>query len=368
MKKIVDTIKKMAQLAGDPPPAPRYRANRPTAQNSPAPKPAGTAGMPSRNAPAVAPALSSSVPAVKEMQSAILNLANAASSSDATAMSGNKDGLQNGPQSRAIPNQTIGSPTVGDKEFLGGNDPFGQFIVQNYMQGAAGKQYLNTDVAGGVNRDKASIPTASLRGMIDTMKRIGTPGSSGTEKSVDGIWQTRTNNALHVAADLIGAMLKMITDMKIPVVGYTDQQLAEFKKLIPASYTELKSPTDLSERAKALTPHLAAMATFFNNLKPAVFDNKQLKKYIDQKEPFAKYTNTNFPNELQLQGIPGITFGFVQDPKQNWISLRELSTMDNFKRFVERTIGPTAGENPETVKKVLDMVAKKLNTQTEPGY
>lgn len=318
---------------------------------------------------------SHSVPAVKEMQTAILNLANIASSSDVTAMHGNQEGKQQGPQTRAIPGEMpherhLGNQqsTVDDKEFLGGNDPFGNFIVQNYIpkDSVAGRQFLNVDVAGGKNRMDASIKPANLRGIIDTIKRVGTPGSVGTEKSVDGIWQTRTNNSLHLIADLVSAMINLTKDMRIPVAGFTDEQLKAFREKIPATYTEMKSPDDIAQRAKALTPDLNAISVFFTNLKPAVLDNQEVRKFVDQKEPFAKYVNSKFPGEMALFRLPGIKLGLTADPVKDQISLNDLSTIDKFKEFIQRQ-GLIANDQ-EQVKKILNMVAEKLNSKIDLGF
>lgn len=371
---MIDTIRKMADELDDapgvtPPPKP---VAAPPASATPVPGsknfigPVDTAPKPAATRPVARPA-SLSVPAVKEMQKSILNLANVLSTSDVTAMQGNKEGLQEGPQSRAIPAgpQTSANPTTNDKEYLGGNDPFGNFIVQNYIpkDSFTGKQFINTDVAGGANRMNASTVPMNLRGVVDSIKRIGTPGSVGTEKSVDGIWQTRTNNALHLIADLVSAMMHLVTDMGIPPVpGMPAKRLGEFVSLIPKAYTDMKSPAEISERAQKLIPYLNAIATFFTNLKPAVLENKEIRKFVDQKEPFAKYQKATFPPELGKFGLPGITFDFVKDPAQNWISLEELSTPEAFKKFLMR-VG--IGTTPETMTEVLTRLDKSLNTKHE---
>jgi hypothetical protein len=330
-----------------------------------APRTAPTRESKHSEAPAARPAqpVSLSVPAVKEMQKAILNIANILSSSDVTALQGNKEGLEKGPQSRAITNQQVGAPTAGDKEYLGGNDPFGNFIVQKYLpkESVTGKQFINTDVAGGANRMNAASLPKNLRGVIDSMKRIGTPGSAGTEKSVDGIWQDRTNNALYLIADLASAMMRLITDMGIaPVAGIP--VIGDFVNLIPKSYTDMKSPAEISQTAQKLLPYLNSIATFFTNLKPAVLDNKEIRKYVDQKEPFAKYVKTTFPPELGKFGLPGVTFDFIKDPAQNYISLEELSTPDAFRNFLMR-VG--VDSTPETMKEVLLRLDRSLNTSHE---
>lgn len=303
-------------------------------------------------------------PVVKQLQEAILKFADVASATDVTSMQGNKEGKQEGEQSRQIPvsndNKTPGyssfeegvglnQSTKNDKNYLGSSDAFGNFLVQ---------QYLNTDVAGQPNRQSASMNPTNLRGIIDTIKRVGSLNAKG-EKSVDGLWQTRTNNALHVIADLVSVMLSFTNDMGLKVQGNIQNNLNYFKSLVPKSYNDMKSTQEVNERAEKLIPHINAMTKFFENINSQVFNNKDLRKYIDQKTPFAQYPKSiQVPDSMKAMAIPGVKFDWIQNPAQNWISLHELSSLDNFKRFMQRLQYP---ETPEMIKKILDLVSEKLN-------
>lgn len=340
-------------------------------------------------------------PDVMKMQQAILDFADIASSTDVTSLEGNKEGRQTGAQTRAIPmvgtdagggvpsypkkeegdkfenegflsaqqQGTLNEQTKNDKKHLGGSDAFGNFITSNYIpkDSYIGKQYLNVDVAGKDKRESASMPPSNLRGIIDTIKRVGSPNSKG-EKVTDGIWQNRTNNSLHVIADLIQAMLNFTKDMNVQVPGYTEKDLQTFKANVPAAYTDVKSQEEFSKRAQTLIPELRKMTEYFRYLNGKVFNNQQLRKYIDQKQSFTKYDNIQIPDEKRARGIPGIQFDWIQDPKSNWISLHELSSLDNFKKFLERVVQvPSSGgaavltQNKEVVKRYLDLVSQKLN-------
>lgn len=343
-----------------------------------------------------------SVPEVRQMQQAILDFANVASSTDVTAMEGNKEGRQTGDQTRAVP--MVGADTLprqgeenksekegflsdkqqgelyeqtkNDKKTLRGSDAFGNFIIQNYIpkDSYIGKQYLNVDVAGKDKRENASMPPGDLRGIIDTIKRVGSSNARG-EKTTDGVWQNKTNNSLHVIADLIQAMLSFTKDMNVPIQGYTEKDLQTFKENVPAVYTDVKSQDEFSKRAQVLTAELRKMTEYFRFLNGKVFNNQQLRKYIDQKQSFTKYDNVNIPTETRARGIPGVQFDWVKDPKSNWISLHELSSLDNFKSFLIRVIPASDGpsmlvKNPEVVKRYLELVNQKLNQAStkSPGY
>lgn len=307
------------------------------------------------------------LPAVKEMQNKILEFADVAASTDVTSMKGNQQGQQ-----YAHPDDKGGIPSTRsgrDQEYVGGSDPFGNFLIQQYVKGdPVGKQYLNVDVSGNRARQDASIDNVNLRGMIDTIRRIGSPGAPGTEKTGDGIWQVRTNNALKNIYALTLAMVNFANDMKINIQGYDSKQLESFKGLIPKEYTELKTPADISKRAEDITPHIIAITNFFNNLKKTVFDNKDLRQYIDQKTPFAKYEKSStLSKEMQNSKVP-IKVDFASKPDgstyESSITLSELSSMQNFKSFLKR-IG--LNDDPNTVKQILDVLSKKVNV-SDPGY
>lgn len=296
-------------------------------------------------------------PDVKKMQSAILNFADIASKTDVTSLQGNQQGRLEGNQSRALGNE---EKTINDKEYLGGSDPFGNFILNNYIpkNSYTGKQYLNVDVVGNANREHASMMPQSLRGIIDSMKRVGTPGSSGTEKSIDGIWKTRTNNALHVIGDLVEAMLNFTNDMKKPVKGYSQQELDQYKKLVPNSYTDIK-PDNVGERAQDLTSHIEKMTQFFQNLRPTIFENAQLRQYIDQKSSFSKYNFLPDDDKLFKRNI-SVNIG----GKQINISLNDLKNKEQFKSLIKTYFGeldPSTETN--VLKYVLSELKKQLDTQ-----
>jgi hypothetical protein len=314
--------------------------------------------------------LSYSVPAVKEMQIAMLNFATAASAADMTSMTGDDQGQQYGNQSRDIPYAggiDRQDPETHDTEYLGGTNPVGNFIVQNYLPKdiVSGKQYVNVDVVGDKNRRNMSMQPGNLRGIIDSIKRIGTPGSSQTEKSVDGIWKERTNNALHLIEKLVSAMLKFTQDMKIQVKGA--ENIQSFSKLIPNSYTDLKSQEDMKQRALALTPFIQEFTVFFQNLKPAVFNNRKIQPYIEQKTPFAQYQKVILPTgSARFTKLPGVQLSF--DPKNVGVSLEDLSTMDKFKEYLGR-FGVDA-KDPANLKAKLDEIYEQINTmkQNQQNY
>lgn len=371
---------KRIKLAAPPPR--RSGANVPTRTpaGQPAARPTSSTTVPHRGQTTSQPVSggNSTMEAVKEMQRAILAFADVASSTDVTSMQGNQSGRQTGDQSRMLDtdqpeSRDLSDPADEHKEHLGGSDPFGNFLIQQYVVGdPVGKQYLNVDVAGKQNRQNSTIDDTSLRGVIDSIKRLGSPGTSGGEKSVDGIWAYRTDNAIKNVYAIANAMFNFAKDLKVPS-GYSQDNLEAFKKEIPAEYTQLKDPNDKIKRAKAITEQVKAITSFFQSLKSSVLNNRDLRQYIDQKKPFVQYKKENTgealkPNEQALlqsnvgQAVPGIKLPFVKEQNKNWISFNELKDMEAFKGFIKRVDSTANIDDPNEVKKYLDQVNQALQS------
>jgi hypothetical protein len=374
-KRIIELIKKMGKGPdlNIPDDAPGVSNPLPNSNHELPTMPGSTQPSSPANKSTVRPA-SYGLAAVKEMQQAILDFVGIAASTDVTSMTGNQQAQQYGQQTRSIPGQPVAGQgeSKDDKEYLGGSDPFGNFLVQHYVKGdPVGRQYLNVDVFGNKARSDASIENLNIRGLLDSMKRIGAPG---LEKKTDGIWQVRTNNALKNIFALTSGMLKFAQAMKLQVGGYTEDALNDFASKIPASYTNLKTPNDVAEAAKQITPHIKAITKFFESLKAAVFNKPELRKFIDQKEAFVSYKKKiEIPQEIKNAILPNVKFNWVKDPSQNYMLLSELSSLEEFKRFLERTGVSTLNADTNSIKQVLELVSKQLNNavynkSNESGY
>lgn len=379
MNKKIQEIKRIANNLPDIFALNRTPRVAPAPAVAPAAAPAAPAAAPAAptavRKPTVRPA-SYGLAAVKEMQQAILDFVGVAASTDVTSMTGNQQGQQYGQQTRALPSTSMEKhedemkaihDSKDDKEYLGGSDPFGNFLVQHYVKGdPVGRQYLNVDVSGNKARSDASIENLNIRGLLDSMKRIGTPGA---EKAVDGIWQVRTNNALKNIFALTSGMLKFAQAMKLQVGGYTEDTLKDFVSKIPASYTDLKTPNNVAEAAKQITPHIKAITKFFESLKAAVFNKPELRKFIDQKESFVKYnTEIKIPDTIQHKMLPNIRFNWVKDPKQNYLMLNELSSVKEFKEFLGRIGEGQSSTNVDSMNAILKLISEQLNKSNESGY
>lgn len=289
----------------------------------------------------------SSFVAVKNLQNAILEFANTASSSDVTSMQGNQTGQQESASG----------------EYLGGSDPFGNFLAE-HIQGKDdnGKQYVNTDVSS-KDRSRMSIEDTGLRGIIDTIKRIGAPGH---ERGADGIWKMRTNNALHQIAKLMGTIRDLSKSMNVPIKNI-DVLVNTFIKSIPENYIDIKE-NNKSALAISLTNQIQQLTKIFSEFKNTVLNNKHLRQYIDQKKPFVQYKqktqngrDTLSEEEQKIftgaKPIPGLQLAKQQ------VSLYDLDNMNNFSQLMQR-----AGRNPKDkaeVQNTLAELSKALGSSAE---
>lgn len=294
---------------------------------------------------------SSSFSSIKQLQQAILHFANAASSSDITSMTGNQSGKQE--------NSSSG-------EYLGGSDPFGDFVASHIKQAPGqAQQYLNTDVAS-PDRARMGIEDTGLRGIIDTIKRIGTPGK---EHAPDGVWKQRTNNALQQIAKVMAAIGQLSMALKVPLEGI-EKLVASFQQAIPKNYTDIDDQAK-AQLAPELTKMIEQMTEFFGQFKNAVLSNKHLRQYIDQQKPFAQYqqktqagTNLLSPEEKQLYvsnvntTIPNLSLGKTP------VSLVDLESMDNFKMLMQKAGLKT--DDPASLQSALSQIARGLGIAASP--
>ena len=211
--------------------------------------------------------------AVKEMQTSIRIFAYALSSHPVMAM---QDG---GRQERQ---RGSGS------EYLGGTNPFGNFLVNQYANNAkvVGNQFVNIDLPEPL-RSNTAQPNVNLKGIINTIGRIGTPGS---ENKPDGIWQARTNNALKQIYAVGMALIQFAKDMGISIKGFSDADMEQFKELIPASYTDLKSG-DITERATSITKYINALTSLYQKFEKEILEHPEFKALISQEKAFANHSH-----------------------------------------------------------------------------
>lgn len=289
----------------------------------------GLPAMPKERAEVPRPSENNSFSAVKTLQTAILQFADAASSSDITSMQKRETGKQDSSSG----------------EFLGGSDPFGNFLA-HHIRGAGkqGMQYTNVDVASS-DRARMGIEDTGLRGIIDSIKRVGTPGN---EKSVDGIWKQRTNNALHEIGKLMTTVNDLSASMNLPLKGLS-ATLRDFLQAVPKQYTDIKDP---GQQALELAAMIKSLMMDFITFRERILKDPELKQFISQEKPFAHYPHkpssareTLSEEEKKMfvgnRPIPGLLLAKQQ------VSLSDLDNMGTFSKLMR-----SSGRNPQDPKQV----------------
>jgi hypothetical protein len=299
------------------------------------------------------PVLTNTFSAIKGMQAAILQFAETAAASDITSMQGVGTGKQEGNKG----------------EYLGGSNPFGDFLAR-YTQAVpsqSGQQYVNTDVGSEHRGDAGAIQDTNLRGIINTLKQIGTPGK---ETTPDGIWKQRTDNALWQISKLMMTVQHLSKSMNIPIKGI-DEIVDAFTKALPKRYTEIDE-SNKAELANHLTDLIHQMTAMFSSFRSSVLQDKDLSQYIAQEKPFAQYkqrvgnVDVLNPEEKKIySNMAGNPVQGLQLAKQP-ISLYDLSSKETFDQLMQRI--NRNPKDPKQVQAALTELARALGGNVPPEH
>jgi hypothetical protein len=294
------------------------------------------------------PATGMSSDAVKEMQQAIANFAKTLAAHPLGSMEGQQD--------------RPGSP-----DYLGGTKPFGNFLVNHYVNNAkiVGKQFVNVDMPEPV-RSGSAIPNKDFAGVVRTISHIGSPGMG--ESKPDGIWQTRTNNALKQIYAVGKSLMQFGKEMGMSISGFYEDDLNELASNIPASYTQLKDP---SENARAITPIINKLTNLYKEFEDSVLEHPQLKAIITQDKPFADHSKfvkeeltpdeRSFIEAHRDAVIPGVNINGKA------VRITDLENTLAFKKFLQGANVDVS--KPSEVEKYLSVVKNTIKgTDLGPGF
>lgn len=239
----------------------------------------------------------------------------------------------------------------------GGSDPFGNFLVKQYIKNedVVGKQFVNVD-AKEPTRSGTAIENAGLRGVISTMGRVGTPGA---ERKTDGIWKTRTDNALKQATAVAASLVQLQKDMNITVEGYTSKDLEQLKANVPEVYTQLGNTAE--QRAATITENLKKLTQYYTNFESAVLNNEKYKSFITQQKPFTVHgkgtqltqEEKDFLYQNAGQQVPhvilngkAVTLGDISTPKalqdflaKNNMPAKDTKTLEHYVGSIKQMLG-----------------------------
>lgn len=247
--------------------------------------------------------------AVKGMQQAILDFANAISSIDLNSI-------------KTQPKQ---------------EDSFGNFLSEQYL---------------------GSTEPGMLDSLAKQMKMIGTPGQ---HDKADGIWGRNTNQALKNILLVSRGMFSLSKDLQYPLVGYDENQLNDLEKLIPAEYTQLKDANDKEVRSKEISTHIKALEGLFRGFKNGVSKNPQLKSFLEKKKPFLTMPESSKSAHQILNEEDKKTYEQYKSValQPSNVTLGDLRDMISFKLYMKNNkMNP---ESPEEITKALGDIFSKLS-------
>lgn len=290
--------------------------------------------------------------AVKEMQQAMVNFASILAAHPVMSM---QDVGQQERKRRS-----------GISEELGGTNPFGNFLVSQYVNNSdiVGKEFMNIGL-GEPLRTQTATPNVNLKSIIRT---IGVIGHSGAENKPDGVWQTRTNNALKQIYAVGLGLFQFAKDLDINIKGFDQNELKEFGKLIPKSYTDL--PADKSKLAGQITEYINALTDLYKKFENAVLEQPEYKELIEQNKPLVDHSGQaktaltkdeqSFIDANRSSNIPGAVINGKA------VRLADLAGPVAFKNFLQSANVDVS--RPNEIQKQLASIKKMIAVGNEAGF
>ncbi len=334
LKDIVAKIQKMAQSHPPPPPPPGFSGAAPATHTNTAPAP---------SQPAVGGSANSDI---AKMQQAILNFGKILAEHPVMSMD------ETGQLER---------PGAKEPDYLGGNRPFGNFLVNQYVNNAkvVGDQFVNIDLPE-PKRSNTAMRNVDLKGVINTISRIGTPG---TEHKPDGIWQTRTDNALKQIYAVGVSLMQFGKDMNLEV--------GEFPELLKTLKDQILDVSgNKSERAQMITKVVNALTGLYKSFESDVLEHPDLKQLISQEKPLVDHSGS-VPTELTKDDesvfdvnkgavIPGVNINGRS------VRLMDIVDMTAFKNFLKDANVDIS--KPGELQKNIDTIKSILNENEGSGF
>lgn len=257
---------------------------------------------------------------------------------------------------------------------LNGSNAFLNFLVTSYANTAktTGKQLVDTDEKQPVRMDTAKI-NDNFKGMLNTINRIGTPG---TEKAPDGNWGPRTNNALKQIYSLAYTLSKVAEDMGIELSRmYTEQDLAELYTNIPAEPNQINLNEKL-KRAEIIASNLDKLRGLYDSFREKIFNNPTYNAHISQAKPLFVRDNSkpigpalNKYEQSLYEKHKSTELDVSLNGQKVTIMPFNLLSMDNFKKFLNskaQMVG-IAPEQLDAINKGDKMLLNKFLMEVSDG-
>jgi len=280
----------------------------------------------------------SSIPVIKEMQTALVNLAKVVS--DQVNMAGTK-----------------AAPV--------GRTSFHDFITQNYLRKSPVK---GTEFGA----DREATKMSSIMG---TMSRLGSPEN---DFAIDGNWGPKTNASLHNAFAFAYAMLKLATDFNLHIKSYHMSMLNKFD--VPETDKDI-SILEKGIKAKSFIQHITAITKMYNEIKEGILNNPAHKEYIEGK-PILSYKKierdapeeTAFKQLLSKTRLPinNILLAIPMPGRESYllnatINYADLVDLENFNKWYDSSTADQFRKYEITKTTILAYIRKTVKDKIPPA-
>ena len=333
-----DVVAQIQKVAKPPPPPPGNPPPKgpPPKPGDPDPKPKPTGGGGGGYS-------ASAVNAIRDMQTAMQELAEAVIRDSASSTMGAK------PKDQIQPEADQGTKTS--------KKSFNDFIAEQYVGSLdddnKGVEWdKNPKVTTLPGKKQTQTDIYELDVVMNTFQRIGMEKS---EFKPDGNWEFRTDNALRNMMGFAYALLQLEGDFGLPNNIYQYSNWKNFHDLMSGYKVEngavKLSPADKETRAIDITKHLKAITKLYNHFRQQVTARPEYRPLIEGKRAFEKYNKAGSnkdaltPEEKKLTegtaysipnlkyAIPGVTKVFTSIP------LWALTSRDNYLKYMSDTVG-----------------------------
>ena len=248
------------------------------------------------------------------------------------------------------------TPLTTSTDNLGGYSHFNKFITDNYLKNKDfGKQFLPVDLSEPGRTSVGAGDLNNLSSLIDSIGRVGTPGSSGGkgEIFVDGNWGARTNNALKLIYNVSKTILLVAKDLGIDTKEFPIDSIEEFGKAIPTENAPYKSinVVELQKLAIKMKKYIVISTDLLQEFSEKVLSNSKNAQFISQEKgilPLDK-APVHPENDRNLSEVfeknKNSTFQAVLGDKTTTFTIDDLSSLDKFKAAISKVDPAWAGND-----------------------
>jgi len=334
-KYLKEQIEKLAQVP------PRSKGNKTI--EAPIPNKGIQSSLPSRNVGSNNSSQSfhsGGIPAVKNMQLAMQELAREVIKDSTAATMGLK--LKD-----ETPEQASDSVKKSKKAF---NDFIAEQYIGSLKDDQKGVEWSSHDHFNTKSdKHKTQTDIYELDAVMNTLSRIG---SEKSELNPDGVWGFRTDNALRNILGFTYALLQLEGDFGLTNNIYPPGNWEKFKQLLSGYKVEngkiIMSPEDKINRASEITKHLQLITKLYNQFRKEVTARPEFRPFIEGQRDFDKYPSSqpldendaNIANS-SYNNFKGVSYvaPALSQKKLDYIPLKALTSKEEYLKWMTDHVG-----------------------------